>query len=179
MNSTACKYNSSFEGLQKVYICAEERPFVRKFPTLFLFFIVTSCLNQANCYITASNLVKVNLKKSDNSPAAITFTSITVSGTSLTFIPDGPVTALNLPVDPATSETTFLFKYSAIVEGVTTNKSDTLTLSYSSEIQLISEECGALQYQKDLAIVSTDFPKTKLINSSLLTTVASNLEIYF
>jgi hypothetical protein len=62
---------------------------------------------------------------------------------------------------------------------VTTNKSDALTLSYSSETQLISEECGAFQYQKDLAIVSTDFAKTKLINTSLLTTVTSNLEIYF
>ena len=157
----------------------KKRLSVSKIPALFLLFVVTSCLNQANCWITATNVVKINLRKSDNSAAEITFNSISVSGTPLTFTPAKAVSVLNLPVDPNANETTFLFSYDTVVEGVTINKSDTLTLHYINEIKLISEECGAFQYQRDLEIVSTDFTKTKLLNTSLLTTVASNLEIYF
>lgn len=153
---------------------------MRKIPALFLFFIVTSCLNQANCYITASNVVKINLKKTnDNLSTTITFNAITVSGKSLTFYKDSTTTSLNLPVNPEATETTFLFSYKELVDSVSTDKMATLTLSYLNEIKLISPDCGAFQYQRDLAIVETNFTKTKLINSSLLTTVATNLEIYF
>lgn len=153
---------------------------MRKIPAFFLLFVVTSCLNQANCLITSTNLVKISLKKViDNSAATITFNSITVSGTSFSFYNNATTTALNLPVNPDTTETTFLFSYQETADGAIRNKTATLSLSYSNEIQLISEDCGAFQYQKDLAVVSTDFAKTKLLNTSLLTSVPSNLDIYF
>lgn|GEM_PF-4502900 len=116
---------------------------------------------------------------SDNSSATITFNAITVSGTSLAFYINTATASLSLPVNPEASETTFLFSYQELTDGVSTNKMATLTLRYINEIKLISEECGAFQYQRDLAIVETNFPKTKLINTSLLTSVPSNLEIYF
>ncbi|HZX74099.1 MAG TPA: DUF6452 family protein [Cyclobacteriaceae bacterium] len=153
---------------------------MRKIPVLLLFFVITSCFNQANCLITSTNLVKINLKKlTDSSVATVTFNSVTVPGTSLTFYNNVAATALNLPVDPAATATTFLFSYKETVNGVVTNKSSTLTLGYANESRIISEDCGAFQYHVDLSIMSTDFTKTKLINRSLLTTVTSNLEIYF
>jgi hypothetical protein len=167
------------KGCKKHIFAMKKRSFVRKIPAFFLFFIVTSCLNQADCF-TASNLVKVNLKKlSDNSAAMIAFNTITVSGTSFVIYSNTATTTLNLPVNPETTETTFLFNYNEVVAGVTTIKTSTLTLSYVNETRLISEECGAFQYQKDLAVGSTDFVKTKIIDASLLTKVYSNLEIYF
>ena len=155
--------------------------FVRLIPALLLFFVATSCLNQANCFVTSTNLVKINLKKSINSAAdTITFNSITVQGTLLKGIAyDTPTTSLNLPVNPETTETTFVLNYSKTVNGAKTNKSSTLTLGYENQILIISEDCGAYRYQRNLDIISTDFIKTKLINTSLLTTVTSNLEIYF
>jgi hypothetical protein len=153
---------------------------VRKIPALFLFFIVASCLNQANCLITSTNQVKIKLKRaSDNTNAIIEFNGITVSGTSLSFYNNVATAELGLPVDPNASETTFLFTYNETVDGVTTPKTSRLTLGYLNEMRLISEACGAYQYQRDLEVIETDFIKTKLINTSLLTGVPSNLEIYF
>lgn len=146
---------------------------------LLLLCFAASCIEPPDCLLTSTNFVKINLKKQDNTANPLAITSIAVPGTVLTFYPNETVSFVTLPVNPESNETTFVFNYVIEENSVKVNKSASLTVGYKNEIRLISEECGAYQYQQDLTILSTDFTNTKLINTSLLIAVPSNLEIYF
>ena len=162
--------------MQKLYL-RFKNSLVKAVLLIFLIFLSSSCFNQGDCLITASGYTKIDLyDKANKQPKSIKFDSIRVSGTESVFYQDS--TSLLLPVNPVEDTTRFTF----IHDG----KSDFITVKYSSETRIISPDCGAFIYFKNLEIVNTSFDQSliKLINAQLLKDVVhqkyvTNLQIFF
>ena len=147
---------------------------------IFLIFLSSSCFNQGDCLITASGYTKIDFyQKSNKQLKTITFLSITVSGNgSILYYDSTSASTLLLPVNPRGDTTRFTFYYDG--------KSDFITVKYSTETRIISPDCGAFIYFKDLEIVNTSFDQglIKLINTQLLKDAvnhkyATNLQVFF
>ena len=115
--------------------------------------------------ITASGYTKIDFyQKANRQPKPITFSSITVSSGETILYQDSAsaTTSLLLPVNPNGDTTRFTLDYDG--------KSDFITVKYSTETRIISPDCGAFIYFKDLEIVNTSFDPglIKLINTQLL-----------
>jgi 3D (Asp-Asp-Asp) domain-containing protein len=152
--------------------------------TKYLLFAVlailsSSCFDQGDCLITATNLMQVKLlKKTDRTENKIKFTGITASGSNSILYKDKETATLLLPVNPGQSSTTFTLNYD--------NTASTITVNYSQEARVIAVDCGAFTYYKELQIENTSFAEgnVKLVNTSLLYDVstqayATNVEIFF
>ena len=145
---------------------------------LFLIFFSSSCFNQGDCLITASPYTKIDFyQKKDKTPKIITFSYVEVFGAGTAY-QDSVVSSLLLPVDPNGDTTRFVLHYE--------DKSDFITVKYSSITRIISPECGAFVYYKDLEIVKTSFDETliRLTNNQLLKDAvnnkyATNLQVFF
>jgi hypothetical protein len=148
---------------------------------LFLLLVLTSsCFNQGDCVITATNKVKIALqKKLDGTPRSTVFLSIEeVHGADTLLIstndPNNPtlVTTLTLPLNPNYDSTTFVML-----------RDDStlfhLTLGYSTYTKIIATDCGAFLYYEKLKVKHTDFDSTRIVNSQLLINVSKNLQLYF
>ena len=141
--------------------------------------LMASCFNQGDCVVNSTNQVKILLlKKLDGTPKQtvfLTIKSIHATDTLLLFSQDAanptPITALSLPLNPNYDSTTFLLERSD-------EKSFGLTLGYSTYTKLISTDCGAFLYYKNLKVKQTDFDSTRVVNSQLLVNVSKNLQIY-
>ncbi len=144
--------------------------------------LLSACLSEPNCTPTATNNVKISLKKLLNdSSNLVTFVSITISGAdSVIQNLSTPVSSLNLPVNPESSETTFKFQYKKKVNAVTVILTDSVTLSYAKQNIIISPACGSFVYYTNLAVLSTSFqivPKVVYNQLSTSATVPTNLQI--
>lgn len=137
------------------------------------------CFDQGDCLITATNLMQVKLlTKIDRKENIIKFSSVTVSGSTSILYKDQETGMLLLPVNPGQGSTTFTLNY-----GTTAS---TITVTYSEETKIISVDCGAFTYYKDLQITNTNFEEgnIKLVNTLLLHDVstqayANNVEVFF
>ncbi len=147
-----------------------------------LFLMLSACLSEPDCIITATNNVKISFKKAtSDSVNFVKFVSITISGTDsvISNIKDS-VSSLNLPADPHRVLTTFKFQYKSKVNAVTVVKTDSVTLSYVIQNVIVSPSCGGYVYYVDLAVASTSFaiiPKVVFNQLSTSATVLTNLEI--
>lgn len=140
--------------------------FVRFIPIIFL---LTGCLNEADCLITGTNQVKIAFKNASNAARVITFNSITVSGLSTPFIPSGPVSSVQLPVNPELSEVVFTFTFEDRVE--------TMRLTYKTRAEVISPDCGVLLNYENLEVVDTSFELYSVVTNQLLIKAPVNVEI--
>lgn len=155
--------------LQKVYLQLICRALRSALP-LFLAIVTCSCFEQPNCLIDNTNVMKIALKsKTDGSNAEVTFDYVHVVNLNSKLYENQKTSALQIPVDPNQTETKIIFSHDA--------QSDTLVVKYRNETRLISPDCGAYLYQKDLNVVKSNFYEVRVINSLLLTNVATNLEI--
>ena len=140
--------------------------------------LLLSCVGQPDCLITATNQVKIALKKTTSEEAnSVLFTSITISGTDSTFQDkkNAKVSSLILYVNPHDVETTFKFKY---LDASNVEKSDFLVVSYLAQNVVISPECGGYVYYSNLYVLATSFLITpKIVNSQLSTSATVNIEI--
>ncbi len=135
-----------------------------------LFFLLTGCLNEPDCLITSTNLVKIYFKKDSKTPREITFTKINASGLSTDFYAEQKVTAVLLPVDPQATETTFTFYF----EG----RTETMHLNYLKKSEIISANCGAFTNYTGLTVSESTFELFNITNTQLLINAPSNLEIF-
>ncbi len=147
---------------------------------IFLIFLSSSCFNKGDCLITASELTRIDLyQKSDKQPKTILFLSIKTSGYGTTLQQDSVNSStLLIPVNPNGDTTRFTFNYG--------EKSDFITVSYSSATRIIAPDCGAFTYYSNLGIVNTSFDRSliKLVNTRLLRNPANNknatnLQLFF
>lgn len=147
---------------------------------IFLIFLSSSCFNKGDCLITASELTRIDLyQKSDKQPKTILFLSIKTSGYGTTLQQDSVNSpTLLIPVNPNGDTTRFTFNYG--------EKSDFITVSYSSATRIIAPDCGAFTYYSNLGIVNTSFDRSliKLVNTRLLRNPANNknatnLQLFF
>lgn len=137
---------------------------------IVLFFLLTGCLNEPDCIITSTNLVKISFKKDSKTAREITFTKINVSGLAKDFYVEQKVTSVQLPVQPEETRSTFTFYF----EG----RTETMQLTYSKQAEVISAYCGAFTNYSDLFVAETTFDSLRITNKQLLINATSNLEIY-
>lgn len=138
---------------------------------IFLFFSSASCLDEPDCLVLATNKMKVSFVNADKTEAKYTFTKITVSGTTKTYFTEGPVSGLTLPVDPANTQTSFVFTH----DGTEVK----LVVQYDKTHKVISTKCGAYTYFNNLSVVETTADSVRVVNKLFATTVTKNLEIIF
>lgn len=135
-----------------------------------LIFVFSGCLNEPDCIITSTNLVKIYFKKDSKTPREITFTKINVSGLTKDFYAGQKVSYVELPVNPEDIESTFTFYFEGRVEKV--------HLTYTKQSQVISASCGAFTNYSNLSVPDTSFELFKITINQLLIDATSNLEIY-
>jgi hypothetical protein len=140
--------------------------FVRFIPIIFL---LTGCLNEADCLITGTNQVKIAFKNASNAARVITFNSITVSGLSTPIIQNAAVSSVQLPVDPELSEVVFTFNFEDRVE--------TMRLTYKTRAEVISPDCGVLLNYGNLEVADTSFETYSVVTNQLLINAPVNVEI--
>ena len=163
---------------QKLYL-RFKNSLVKAVLLIFLIFLSSSCFNQGDCLITASGYTRIDLyDKANRRPKLIAFDSIAVSGTESILYRDSIRTTIFLPVNPREDTTRFTLNYDG--------KSDFITVKYSAETRIISPDCGAFVYFKNLEILKTSFDQSliKLVNAQLLKDVVhqkyvTNLQIFF
>jgi hypothetical protein len=143
---------------------------VRIVQFILLFFLGAGCLNEPDCIITSTNLVKINFKKDSKTAREITFDKINVSGLTNDFYIGQKVTFVQLPVDPEAMESTFTFYFEGRIE--------TLHLTYSKQSEVISASCGAFTNYSGLKVPESSFELFNITNTQLLINAASNLEIF-
>lgn len=147
-----------------------------------LFLLLSACLSEPDCIITATNNVKISLHKiTSDSSNYVKFVTISISGADsvINTLKDS-VAFLNLPVNPHQGETTFRFQYKKKINAITVIKTDSVTLSYVTKNIIISPSCGGYVYYTNLAVVSTSFeiiPKVVFNQLSTSATVQTNLAI--
>jgi len=147
---------------------------------IFLIFLSGSCFNQGDCLITASGYTRIDFyQKANKQLKPIAFSSISVSsGDTILYYDSISTSTLLLPVNPNRDTTRFTLNY----EG----NSDFITVRYSTETRIISPDCGAFTYYKELEIVNTSFDQSliKLISSQLLRDAVhqkyvTNVQVFF
>ena len=140
--------------------------------------LLSQCLGQPDCLVTATNSVKISLLKTNSdSVNTVTFVVIRVSGTDTLFYKNKKVSTLTLPVNPRTLQTIFSFQYRDNVDA-TIIKTDSVTLTYAQQNFVVSPECGGFVYYSNLAVFSTSFVnEPKVVNPQLSTSATTNLQI--
>ena len=136
----------------------------------FILLLFSACLDEPDCITTATNIVKISLKKADvDSAAKVTFSKISVSGTNDLLYVNQEASILNLPLNPAVDKTTFDFYYGTSI--------NTLTLVYSRRTALVSPDCGAFIYFEKVEAQSYSFSSVEVINPQLSTSATNNINI--
>jgi hypothetical protein len=145
---------------------------VRIVQLISLIYLFSGCLNEPDCQITNTNLVKIAFKIDSKTPREITFDEITVSGLDDKFYTNARVSTVELPVSPVVPETTITFKF----EG----RTETMTLTYLMISRVISPDCGAYLYHENVSVKESSFDEESinLISDKLLTNVTVNIEVY-
>ncbi len=137
---------------------------------LSLIFLLTGCLNEPDCVITSTNLVKINFKKDSKTSREITFTKINVSGLTKDFYAQEKVTSVQLPVNPDETEATFTFYFE--------DRTETMQLTYTRKSEVISVTCGAYTNYAGLTVTESSFELFNVTNTQLLINATSNIEVF-
>jgi hypothetical protein len=151
---------------------------VRLLLSVIIILLVSACLSQPDCLVTATNDVKISLKRTDSdSVNTVKFLIVRVSGTDTLFYKNHIESVLTLPVNPGILKTTFVFEYKSKPD-TSIVKKDSVTLTYATQYFVVSPECGGYAYFSNLAVSSTSFVNVpKVVNPQLSTSATSNLEI--
>jgi len=157
----------------KTYICGFKFRVLRAWLLIFVVLIVTSCLEEGDCLVTNSTLVRVNLKSvKSRKDSTITFTSVRLAnGTEL--YANKALANLELPVDPGKTASSFFFQRGDI--------KDTLVFEYRNETIVISPDCGAYEFQKDVKVTTNTFGRDSVrwVNNQLSKNAKVNVEVFF
>jgi len=143
---------------------------VRIVQILSLIFLLTGCLNEPDCVVTSTNLVKINFKKDSKTSREITFTRINVSGLTKDFYAQEKVTSVELPVNPDDTEATFTFYFE--------DRTETMQLTYTRKSEVISATCGAYTNYAGLTVTESSFELFNVTNTQLLINATSNIEVF-
>ncbi len=94
------------------------------------------------------------------------------SGIVYTLTPENDTTSyIRLPMAPDRDTTVLRF--------VTDLGIDTVALSYTTRLTVVSPECGALRNFNDLRVINTSFDSIRVINPLLRSNVRTHVEIVF
>ena len=137
--------------------------------------ICGSCFEKGDCVINNSNLLRIKLTNTkDKTAHPIKFTSIKVDSTSIVLYSGQEVSAIELPVNPSKTHTSFTISRADVPDV-------TLNVTYTNKTIITSAECGAFIYQQGVKLENNPFEGTivKEVNVQLLRNAAVNFEIFF
>ncbi len=154
---------------------------MRFFLPLIFILMLSGCLTEPDCVVTATNLVKVSFKSpTGDTTRTIRVVSVNISGTDKVVAGDS-VSNMLLPVNPGDTQTEFTIFYKHKIGGKYVTTSGSVTLSYQRlNVVVGAETCGSFAYFNNLAIVDYSFTtEPRILNPQLTTSnaVATNLEI--
>lgn len=146
---------------------------------VFLVIITVSCLDQPDCFQLNNNEAAFAFKIIGGGTDAYDIRTIHTSGADGTILIGENAqgsSAFLLPLNPYASEITYEFDGTFGPYGGQGVKK--LSLSYRSQIQFVSEDCGERYYFSEMRPVSTDFDSVRVINAVPTQPPSSNFEIF-
>ncbi|CAN5350535.1 hypothetical protein BH10BAC4_BH10BAC4_02260 [soil metagenome] len=144
--------------------------------------LLSGCLSQPDCPGPASNMAQISFKNNRSGKAQAIDISMLEFGSKY-FLTADSVSSVSIPVNPFTTETTFIINYTAILKSLanidsTVTKRDTITVGYSVQNIIVSTDCGAYLLCKDLLLKYSSFKnEAKLVNNQLSTRATVNITI--
>lgn len=132
--------------------------------------IATACLEEPDCYQLNNEVIGIAFKKLENSSADTVTFGLQIVEPHLIFA-DTTLSRLFFPLNYFRDETTFVFAQESAV--------DTLQLTYLSQAQFVSEDCGEKFVLSKLRVGHHSFDSVRLVidtptqNGSVI-----NLEIF-
>ena len=154
------------------YICGLTMRILRFLFGLFFSFLLVACFEEGDCLITNTTLVKVNLKSAKTRrDTTLTFARVTTG--PYTLYENRQLALLDLPVDPDTTRTLFVFQRGEI--------KDSLIFEYRNESVVLSPACGAFDFQRDVKVVKNTMglDSVRWLNNRLVKNVKVNVEVFF
>jgi len=136
----------------------------------FIFLILGSCLEEPECVNMNNGVLNISFKKMfDGKADTVVFLGIQPMNSDSIFYPKSQVTSVALPLNPYTLQTqySFLSVY---------QKNEFLIMNYDTQIQVVSEECGARYIFTDLDFLDNNFDSVKVVTTNL--PGSPNLEVY-
>lgn len=146
---------------------------------VFLSIITISCLDQPDCYQLNNNEVVFAFKIIGGGTDAYDIKSIYTAGDDGTILIGENAqgsSAFLLPLNPYADDITYGFDGIFGPYGEPGIKQ--LSLSYRSQVQFVSEDCGERYYFSEIRPVSTDFDSVRILNAVPTQPPTSNIEIY-
>lgn len=128
------------------------------------------CLTEPDCFDTSTNQATFAFYDADDDLRVVKIDSIAISGVEGFLIPDdNTFSSISLPVDPAETDVIITFYFGADTE--------TVSLTYQLQTEVISEDCGALAYITDLNLTDSSFENITILNTRLATNAGTNVKI--
>ena len=157
---------------QKVYL-RTKNSLLRFFLFIGFCLALTSCFDKGDCLLNSTDIIKFQLYTIDSPYVVkkVKFTALASPGIGLTYNTTDTLSFFGLKTDPAQLTTEYVFQRGT--------RYDTLILSYTQQTVVLSPDCGAYNYRKDLTVQHSTFGPNKVVvvNPLLLTTTAVNVEI--
>jgi hypothetical protein len=133
--------------------------------------LAISCLDSPDCYNLNNSTVGIGFRKMyDGKADTVALISVRATDTDSVFYPYKLVNGILFPLD-FTADRTFL--YFDQPDGTRQ-----LTLSYTSQAQFVSEECGERYILDDLGVVSHEFDSVRVLSSTITRDPSTNIYIY-
>jgi hypothetical protein len=141
------------------------------FPILLLLVVGISCLEEPDCTNLYNNIVGVKLKDAVKlSSIQVAIDSITVEGVPILNKTE-TLSGFLLPLNYYKNETSFVVYYKQTAHP--------LVLSYLSQPQFVTADCGTRFKVGSLAVKEHGFSSTKIVNATPgVNATANNVEIY-
>jgi hypothetical protein len=153
------------------YICFKS---MKQAPVIFiisLLFVLTSCLDDADCVTTTTDFVNLRFYDRENNLIdTLNLVSLTAVGSDSVLVADSMVTAVRVPLDPQNESATYVFNSQF--------GRHTLTLSYALGTRLISEDCGVEIIYSQLALVSHSFDSVSVVNTVPVEDITEDIKVY-
>lgn len=138
--------------------------------SLILLLGLWGCLTEPDCFDTSTNQATFAFYDADDDLRVVKIDSIAISGVEGFLIPDdNTFSSISLPVDPAETDVIITFYFGADTE--------TVSLTYQLQTEVISEDCGALAYITDLNLTDSSFENITILNTRLATNAGTNVKI--
>jgi Family of unknown function (DUF6452) len=155
------------------------------FAIILTFLLFNACFDQNDCLVTSTNLVKIELATIAGVNQNVRFVTVRQDSVDsahtrtrhidFVYYQNYPLGSLELPLDPEHDTTYFSFE--------TADKTIyKLAFRYSTFSRVISNDCGAYLYYKDLSVIKTDvhpFDSTVVVEPQLFKSVITNVKVLF
>lgn len=124
---------------------------------LILVFLTAACLDEPDCFNLNNDVIGISFKKLEDSRAdTVSLAALGVLDPPLLFSGDTTLSRINLPLNYFADETAFFFQAEDTMH--------LLRLSYVSQAQFVSENCGEKFVLSKLRVEEHSFDSVRLVS---------------